>query len=554
MRLGTKLTIAFGAVTLLSLAPLTIIAREVIGNRYRQELHRSLDEAAAQTDRAYEAAIRDLDRTATRLVRPDDPFAGLVARALIVAGDQPVLLSDEAAREATARDLDVLVLVDQAGRVLAAPADPAREGQTEPATLARLRAPSQRARIVEERPRFVHQGPGRLALEVVREMAPVNGHRGPWLIAGVWLDDILPEHLGPSMVRLVRPSTAAPAGTEVRKVELDVDADSPAMVVEIRATDATLHAALDDLNVAAAILALGGVVLAMFAGAAVAGRITKPLDELAEGADALARGRRDLALPVRGRDEVATVTKRFNEMVSALSAAEESALRAERVAAWREMAQHLAHELKNPLTPIQMSIETLQRARARPDRAADFDRLFTESAQVILDEVTRLKSIVSEFSRFARLPAPSFQSVDVVDLCEAAAKLYDNTIPLTRELVAEPVLARADRDQLQQVLVNLLENAREAVADVAAPRVVMRAQRRGARVIIEILDNGLGIDPAIRDRLFQPYATSKAGGTGLGLALVHRIVTEHGGTVTAVEGLANERGVGAGFVVEIDVA
>ncbi len=551
MRLGTKLTIAFGAVTLLSLAPLTIIAREVIGNRYRQELHRSLDEAAAQTEREYEAAIRNLDRTATRLVRTDDPFAGLVARALIVAGDQPVLLSDEAAREATARDLDVLVIIDQTGRVLAAPADPAREGQNEPATLARLRAPSQRARIVEERPRFVHQGPGRLALEVVREMAPVNGHRGPWLVAGVWLDDILPEHVGPSMVRLVRPS-AAPAGTEVRKVELDVDADSPAMVVEIRATDSTLRAALDDLNIAAAILALGGVVLAMFAGAAVARRITKPLDELAEGADALARGRRDLALPVRGRDEVASVTRRFNEMVSALSAAEESALRAERVAAWREMAQHLAHELKNPLTPIQMSIETLQRARSRPDRAADFDRLFTESAQVILDEVTRLKSIVSEFSRFARLPAPSFHSVDVVDLCEAAAKLYDNTIPLTRELAAEPIFARADRDQLQQVLVNLLENAREAVASVAAPRVVMRARRRDDRVVIEVLDNGLGIDPSIRDRLFQPYATSKAGGTGLGLALVHRIVSEHGGTVTAVEGLANESGRGAGFLVELD--
>ena len=550
MRLGSKLTIAFGAVTLLPLVPLTLIAREVIGNRYRQELGRSLEEATQQTEREYEAAVHDLERTANRLAQGDDPFSQTVTRALVAAGDSPVTLSDEAARELRARGLDVLVLIDDKGRVLAAPADPAREGGLEPNTVVQLRR-SARARIVEERPRFVKKGRGRLAIEVVRELNPKGANRGPWLIAGLWLDEVLPDHLGQSVERVLRPQSAAPSGTESRQVELDTDGDGPGFPVEIRATDRALRSALGDLSVAAFALALGGVTLAMLAGAAVARRITRPLDELAAGADALARGRRDLALPVRGGDEVASLTRRFNEMVSALSAAEEGALRAERAAAWREMAQHLAHELKNPLTPIQMSIETLQRIRTRPERAADFDRLFVESAKVILDEVARLKSIVGEFSRFARLPAPQLGEFDIVELCESAATLYDGAIHITRELAAGPLVVRADRDQLQQVLVNLLENAREAVAGVAAPLVRMRVLGRAGRVVIEIADNGNGISESVRGRLFQPYATGKAGGTGLGLALVHRIVTEHGGAINAVPGLPTAAGHGAAFVIEL---
>ncbi len=299
-------------------------------------------------------------------------------------------------------------------------------------------------------------------------------------------------------------------------------------------------------------LATGGVLLALLVGAFIAGRITARLLALAEAADAIAKGRRDLALPIVGSDEVAALTGRFNEMAGALAGAEESAIRAERVAAWREMAQHLAHELKNPLTPIQMSIETLQRTRARPERAADFDRLFDESARVILDEVGRLKSIVGEFSRFARLPAPSFAPVDVRELCDAAARLYDGALPIEREL--GEASARADRDQLQQVLVNLLENAREAVAGVVGPRVLVRSSTRGDRAVIEVLDNGPGIADSVRARLFQPYVTGKPGGTGLGLALVQRIVTEHGGRVTAEDGLPTTTGCGACFRVEIPLA
>jgi nitrogen fixation/metabolism regulation signal transduction histidine kinase len=369
----------------------------------------------------------------------------------------------------------------------------------------------------------------------------------------VWLDDAVPELSGPVIERHVRGSATPPHGALVAHVELDAGGTEKPIPVEIWAIDRTLHAALADLSMGAAALALGGLVLALFAGWMVARRIGARLGTLADSFDRVARGRRDVEVPAAGGDEVAELARHFGEMVGALSEAEQHAARAERVAAWREMAQHLAHELKNPLTPIQMSVETLVRARAKPDRAA-FERLFEESAKVILDEVTRLKHIVAEFSRFARLPAPQLAAVDLRELCEAAATLYEGATPIERDLEAGLPKARADRDQLQQVLVNLLENAREAVAGQATPRVILRAKRSADRLIIEVVDNGPGIAESVRDRLFQPYATSKAGGTGLGLALVQRIVSEHGGRVSAHEGIAGERGPGACFRVELQVA
>ncbi len=555
MRLGSKLTIAFGAVTLLPLAPLTLVAREVIANRYREELHRSLDAAVTETEHTFEQTARGVERSAARLTRADDPFATVVARTLLtrdasgaLPADARAALSDDTAREARTRGLDLLVIVGPDGVVLVSPSDPAREGTPDPELLQRVRASGPRARVVEERPRFVRQGPGRLAVEVARPLGPDGAQPALWLVAGVWLDDALPERAGDIVERHLRPSAAAPEGALVRRIELDAGAQT-AIPVELWAIDRGLRAALADLNIAAAVLAAGGVVLALLVGAFIAGRITARLTRLAEAADAIAKGQRDLALPIVGSDEVATLTGRFNEMAGALAGAEESAIRAERVAAWREMAQHLAHELKNPLTPIQMSIETLQRTRARPDRAADFDRLFDESAKVILDEVGRLKSIVGEFSRFARLPAPTFAAVDVRELCDAAARLYDGALPIERDL--GECGARADRDQLQQVLVNLLENAREAVAGVAQRRVLVRCYTRAGRVFFEVHDNGSGIADAVRARLFQPYVTGKPGGTGLGLALVQRIVTEHGGRVSAEEGLPTTTGHGACFRVEL---
>jgi nitrogen fixation/metabolism regulation signal transduction histidine kinase len=217
-------------------------------------------------------------------------------------------------------------------------------------------------------------------------------------------------------------------------------------------------------------------------------------------------------------------------MIGDLTGAREALVRAERVAAWREIAQRIAHEIKNPLTPIQMAIETLKRAKARGPET--FDPLFAESAATILDEVGRLKNIVSEFSRFARMPAPTLGPVPLQPLVQSATALYAGSVPITLSIEPDLPPARADRDQLTQVLVNLLENARDAVAQAAGGGIRVALQRApGGGLALEVADDGPGLSEEARARLFTPYFTTKPNGTGLGLAIVQRIVSDHGGEI-----------------------
>jgi nitrogen fixation/metabolism regulation signal transduction histidine kinase len=181
-----------------------------------------------------------------------------------------------------------------------------------------------------------------------------------------------------------------------------------------------------------------------------------------------------------------------------------------------------------------MAVETLQRVRrAKPEL---FDGIFEESSRTILEEVARLKHIVSEFSSFARMPEPKLAELEVREVVEGALALYRGAdepgeIRVVRELDPAAARVRADRDQLQQVLLNLLENARDAVRQVGQGAVTVRTRRQAARVEIEVADSGPGLDEQARAHLFTPYFTTKPHGTGLGLAIVHRIVTDHGGEI-----------------------
>lgn len=223
---------------------------------------------------------------------------------------------------------------------------------------------------------------------------------------------------------------------------------------------------------------------------------------------------------------------------------------AQRIAAWQEIARRLAHEIKNPLTPIQMSVETMRRTRAK--QHPSFDEVFEESTATILEEVARLKRIVSEFSEFARMPKPSRAECDLNEIVSAQTSLYKGTCELTEQL--DPALPRihADRDQLAQVLLNLIENARDATSSLAAEaRIAVQTRRVGDYVELIVDDNGPGLAADVKDRLFTPYFTTKhaAGGTGLGLAIVHRIVTDHGGRVAVGDGGLG----GARFAIRLPV-
>jgi nitrogen fixation/metabolism regulation signal transduction histidine kinase len=253
---------------------------------------------------------------------------------------------------------------------------------------------------------------------------------------------------------------------------------------------------------------------------------------------------------VRAEGEVGELVAAFDAMSAELAAGRTRLAQAERVAAWREVARRLAHEIKNPLTPIAMSVETLRDARS--GGRADFDEIFDESTRAIGEEVRRLKRIVDEFGRFARLPPPERAPVAPGELAQAVLALFPappEGVEVRREIALDLPPVLADRDQILQVLLNLVRNALEAMAGTGGT-LTLGARRDGDAVALTVSDTGPGVAAEDMPRLFEPYFTTKPGGTGLGLAIARRIAEEHGGTLVG-ESLP---GRGATFTLRLPVA
>lgn len=282
-----------------------------------------------------------------------------------------------------------------------------------------------------------------------------------------------------------------------------------------------------------ACVALLAVGLALLFGGYLNRWLQSSVDELTAAATRVGRGDFDTTL----RDDMggafpATATA-FNRMTRDLRDARAQLRQTERVAAWQEIAKSLAHELKNPLSPIRLSIETLRKAHARSHE--EFDALFDESTRTILQEVERLRNIVDEFSAFARLPAPKLRETDLRETISQAASLHaEGAVPVRLSLPATPVNALVDSDQITQVLHNLVQNARDA-AGAEYPEgggaVTVGVEEKSGTIYVRVEDNGGGIPPDQADAIFDPYYTRKEGGTGLGLAITQRIVAEHGGRI-----------------------
>src|SRR5499426_4641408 len=225
-------------------------------------------------------------------------------------------------------------------------------------------------------------------------------------------------------------------------------------------------------------------------------------------------------------------------------------LKAQRVAAWREVAQRIAHEIKNPLTPIQLSA---QRLRRRLARTPGEERLVLECTETIIHEVEGLKHLVDEFSRFARMPVLTPRPTDVRQLIDGVATLYRESHPalsITTRHADDLPLLDVDPDHIKRAVLNLVDNAVEAIGDSGVVRVETVHVAQTGHVRIIVADNGPGISPEDRERLFLPYFSTKVSGMGLGLPIVHEIVTEHGGTIRVED---NEP-TGTRFVMELPVS
>jgi nitrogen fixation/metabolism regulation signal transduction histidine kinase len=223
-------------------------------------------------------------------------------------------------------------------------------------------------------------------------------------------------------------------------------------------------------------------------------------------------------------------------------------LQAQREAAWGEVARRLAHEIKNPLTPIQLSAQRLlrylQRASTTPGDGArnELDKLVAECAGLIEREVKTLESLVDEFSQFARFPAARLAPADVNGIVTSALDLFRGRldgIELHKDLATSLPAVKADVELLRKVVANLIDNAAEAMegAAIRQMRVATRVEGDGDAVEIEISDSGHGISPEDKERLFLPHFSTKERGTGLGLAIASRIIAEHNGTIRVVDNL-----------------
>ncbi|HEX6276223.1 MAG TPA: ATP-binding protein [Polyangiaceae bacterium] len=287
----------------------------------------------------------------------------------------------------------------------------------------------------------------------------------------------------------------------------------------------------------------GAIVVALLASRGLA----RPIVEMSRQAREVVHGE---PKPVQGGGgrELEEFAEVYNRAILDLAQLRKRLAAAERIAARREIARRVAHEIKNPLAPIRAAVETLRRLRARADPA--FDDYFDEATRTVLDEVARISTIVSEFTRFARLPPPRPAPMDLVETARSVVNLHASS---GAELVLDAdgkLELVADRDQMVQVLTNLVQNALDAVRGRSAPRVTVEVKRRGDRARLVVRDNGPGFSPEVREHLFEPYLTTKPDGTGLGLAIVQRIVVEHGGDIA----LSDEPGPGAALVVDLPVS
>src|SRR5580692_5474024 len=303
---------------------------------------------------------------------------------------------------------------------------------------------------------------------------------------------------------------------------------------------------------ALALLVGGGVILlGMVLGWWISARVTRPIEELAAGAREVAAGHWQARVELHSRDEIGQLADAFNEMTRQLAEQRERLVQTERVAAWRELARRLAHELKNPLFPLQLTVENLQRAREQTSE--QFDEIFFESTTTLRAELENLKAIVSRFSDFAKMPPPEFEPVDVNDLVRSAVKLFEPQLapvgrpPITPELYLDENLPRPQADPilLRRALENLILNSLDAMP--AGGTLTVRTAHRPGAVRLEVTDTGEGLTPEECARLFTPYYTTKRHGTGLGLAIVQSVVSDHGGRIE----VESAPGAGATFRIEL---
>ncbi|MFO7922674.1 MAG: ATP-binding protein [Bacteroidales bacterium] len=277
-----------------------------------------------------------------------------------------------------------------------------------------------------------------------------------------------------------------------------------------------------------AILILITILLAII----VSNTITKPLQLIQKKLRELSIGKSNEQIDYESDDEIGSLIKEYNRMVMELENSAGLLARSERESAWREMAKQIAHEIKNPLTPMKLSVQHLQ--RSWDDKVENWDELLRKTTRNLVEQIDHLSSIATAFSHFAKLPGANRGKVDIVNTITNIATLFsntENTEIIVRLNGTGKLNVISDKIQLNRVFINLLKNAIQSVPKNKKGIITIELIKEQETALVKITDNGQGIPAEIRDKMFTPNFTSKSGGTGLGLAIVKNIIEQSGGEV-----------------------
>tara|TARA_B100000029_G_scaffold394668_1_gene392213 strand:- start:6032 stop:7657 length:1626 start_codon:yes stop_codon:yes gene_type:complete len=273
-----------------------------------------------------------------------------------------------------------------------------------------------------------------------------------------------------------------------------------------------------------------------------AGRLTKPIINLISASKSISSGKLDSKVPyIDSDEEIKTLNKNFNAMIDRLKKQQDKLLTAERYSAWETVARKLAHEIKNPLTPIQLSIDRLKEKYS--DRLKEEGNEFGNYLETINKQIKDIKKLVNEFSDFARMPSPILKKVSVLDILNRTIDFYkmsDENLNLNlKNNLKQKHLINGDSEQLYRVFINLIKNSLEAIQEKKEKdsnlqgKIDVEIDKNNEYIVIKMLDNGIGFNDT--KNIIRPYYTTKKDGTGLGLPIVTKIINEHNGEINFVK-------------------